>query len=209
MKQNMVFRLKIKHIMGQQFTRSRWTVVALTVAERRIYPKIGSHDFHDFLSHSDCLMLPRAKASRAVFSTLCDPLVVGRERAADIAVRRTKSAEDRVEIWELATLGLLKPRNSDLALSIVEQGKWCTLHYEGSTVTVKTGVQKRAVRSQYSDIGVLQYRDVGALSPSEEYEVRWYWRLFDGSRLRRHLFGTFVDTQACRLSCYVRESHVQ
>ena len=37
-----------------------------------------------------------------------------------------------------------------------------------------TGVQRRAVRSQYSDIGVLQYRDVGALSPSEEYEVRWY-----------------------------------
>ena len=135
MKQNMVFLLKIKHIMGRQFTRSRWTVAALTVAERRIYPKIGSHDFHDFLSHSDCLMLPRAKASRAVFSTLCDPLVVGRERATDIAVRRTKSAEDRVEIWELATLGLLKPRNSDLALSIVEQGNWCTLHYEGSTVT--------------------------------------------------------------------------
>ena len=80
MKQNMVFRLKIKHIMGQQFTRSRWTVTALTVAERRIYPKIGSHDFHDFLSHSDCLMLPRAKASRAVFSTLCDPLVIGREQ---------------------------------------------------------------------------------------------------------------------------------
>ena len=46
--------------------------------------------------------------------------------------------------------------------------------YEGSTVTVKTGVQRRAVRSQYSDIGVLKYRDVGALSPSEEYEVRWY-----------------------------------
>ena len=58
-------------------------------------------------------------------------------------------------------------------------------------------------------MGVLQYRDVGALSPSEEYEVRWYWRLFDGSRLRRHLFETFVDKQACRLSCHVRESHVQ
>ena len=53
----------------------------------------------------------------------------------NITERGTKSAEDRVEIWELATLGLLKPRNSDLALSIVEQGNWCTLHYEGSTVT--------------------------------------------------------------------------
>ena len=41
----------------------------------------------------------------------------------NITERGTKSAEDRVGIWELATLGLLKPRNSDLALSIVEQGK--------------------------------------------------------------------------------------
>lgn len=39
---------------------------------------------------------------------------------------------------------------------------------------IQTGVQRRAVRSQYSDMGVLQYRDVGALSPSEEYAVRWY-----------------------------------
>ena len=80
-------------------------------------------------------MLPRAKAYRTVFSALFDPLIVGRERAEDITARGTKSAEDRVEIWELATFGLLKPRNSDLALSIVEQGNWCTLHYEGSTVT--------------------------------------------------------------------------
>ena len=85
-------------------------------------------------------MLPRAKASRAIFSTLCGPLVVGRERAVDIAVRRTKSAEDRVEIWELATLGLLKPRNSDLALSIVEQGK-------------SDPCNTRAARSQNSDRG--------------------------------------------------------
>ena len=68
-------------------------------------------------------MLPGVKATTTVFSALFDPLVVGRERAEDITVRGTKSAEDRVEIWELATLGLVKPRNSGLALSIVEQGK--------------------------------------------------------------------------------------
>ena len=121
-------------------------------------------------------MLPRAKASRAVFSTLCDPLVVGRERATDIAVRRTKSAEDRVEIWELATLGLLKPHNSDLALSIVEQGKWCTLHYEGNTVTeFRPG--SRAGPNAPGGFGVIYPRaaaEYAAFTPAQRRKVRLY-----------------------------------
>ena len=92
----------------------------------------------------------------------------------NITERGTKSAEDRVEIWELATLGFEATQLRSSALNR-GAGQSVYLALRGRYGhRIQTGVQRRAVRSQYSDIGVLKYRDVGALSPSEEYEVRWY-----------------------------------